>query len=86
MRAHFGLPSVESEELDAKRPITVNFEIPYFTVSGIQVRPVINIQYTVLSFLLPCFFTVSTMLWLAFTHGRTAVSLQMTVSHARPNK
>lgn len=39
MRAHFGLPSVESEELDAKRPVTVNFEIPYFTVSGIQVGP-----------------------------------------------
>lgn len=38
MRAHFGLPSVESNELEAKRPITVNFEIPYFTVSGIQVR------------------------------------------------
>lgn len=37
MRAHFGLPSVESDELEAKRPITVNFEIPYFTVSGIQV-------------------------------------------------
>ncbi|XP_061634697.1 adaptor related protein complex 1 subunit mu 3 isoform X6 [Phyllopteryx taeniolatus] len=38
MWAHFGLPSVESDELDAKRPIIVNFEIPYFTVSGIQVR------------------------------------------------
>ncbi|KAK7889902.1 hypothetical protein WMY93_025462 [Mugilogobius chulae] len=38
MRAHFGLPSVESDEMEAKRPITVNFEIPYFTVSGIQVR------------------------------------------------
>ncbi|XP_043098394.1 adaptor related protein complex 1 subunit mu 3 isoform X3 [Puntigrus tetrazona] len=38
MRAHFGLPSVESDELEAKRPITVKFEIPYFTVSGIQVR------------------------------------------------
>uniref|UniRef100_A0AAR2LVC8 MHD domain-containing protein n=1 Tax=Pygocentrus nattereri TaxID=42514 RepID=A0AAR2LVC8_PYGNA len=38
MRAHFGLPSVESDEQEAKRPITVNFEIPYFTVSGIQVR------------------------------------------------
>ncbi|KAG2461461.1 AP1M1 protein, partial [Polypterus senegalus] len=36
MRAHFGLPSVESEELEGKPPITVNFEIPYFTVSGIQ--------------------------------------------------
>uniref|UniRef100_A0A8C1ZI52 Adaptor related protein complex 1 subunit mu 3 n=1 Tax=Cyprinus carpio TaxID=7962 RepID=A0A8C1ZI52_CYPCA len=38
MRAHFGLPSVESDELQAKPPITVKFEIPYFTVSGIQVR------------------------------------------------
>ncbi|TSL22050.1 AP-1 complex subunit mu-1 [Bagarius yarrelli] len=38
MRAHFGLPSVESDEQEAKRPITVKFEIPYFTVSGIQVR------------------------------------------------
>uniref|UniRef100_A0A4W5MTE4 Adaptor related protein complex 1 subunit mu 3 n=1 Tax=Hucho hucho TaxID=62062 RepID=A0A4W5MTE4_9TELE len=38
MRAHFGLPSVESTELEGRRPITVNFEIPYFTVSGIQVR------------------------------------------------
>lgn len=42
MRAHFGLPSVESEEMEAKRPITVNFEIPYFTVSGIQVGYFIN--------------------------------------------
>ncbi|XP_033877804.1 AP-1 complex subunit mu-1-like [Acipenser ruthenus] len=38
MRAHFGLPSVDSEELERKPPITVKFEIPYFTVSGIQVR------------------------------------------------
>ncbi|KAI7807535.1 adaptor related protein complex 1 subunit mu 3 [Triplophysa rosa] len=38
MRAHFGLPSVESDTMEAKRPITVKFEIPYFTVSGIQVR------------------------------------------------
>ncbi|XP_078074924.1 adaptor related protein complex 1 subunit mu 3 isoform X1 [Mustelus asterias] len=38
MRAHFGLPSVESEEQEGKPPITVKFEIPYFTVSGIQVR------------------------------------------------
>lgn len=57
MRAHFGLPSVESEEMEAKRPITVNFEIPYFTVSGIQVRPFINTHYTV-SFLSCCFLTV----------------------------
>lgn len=37
MRAHFGLPSVENDELEGKPPITVKFEIPYFTVSGIQV-------------------------------------------------
>lgn len=38
MRAHFGLPSVVSEDLEARAPISVRFEIPYFTVSGIQVR------------------------------------------------
>ena len=41
MRAHFGLPSTtvdDSSKDDWKKPIRVNFEIPYFTVSGIQVR------------------------------------------------
>jgi len=50
MRAGFGLPSISSMDdgqvttvptlsaLTKKRPIAVNFEIPYFTVSGIQVR------------------------------------------------
>ena len=39
MRAHFGLPSVSNEEdKKDKPPITVKIEIPYFTVSGIQVR------------------------------------------------
>jgi len=48
MRAHFGLPSITASDVDpdAKRkgenswkaPIRVKFEIPYFTVSGIQVR------------------------------------------------
>ncbi|XP_015787647.1 AP-1 complex subunit mu-1 [Tetranychus urticae] len=38
MRAHFGLPSVISEETEGKPPIQVKFEIPYFTTSGIQVR------------------------------------------------
>ena len=44
MRAHFGLPSVASEgsagEAQAwrKKSVNVKFEIPYFTVSGIQVR------------------------------------------------
>ena len=39
MRAHFGLPSVRGEQDQAykRAPITVKFEIPYFTVSGIQV-------------------------------------------------
>jgi len=38
MRAHFGLPSVQNEEDQQKPPINVKFEVPYFTVSGIQVR------------------------------------------------
>jgi AP-1 complex subunit mu len=38
MKAHFGLPSVESEDEDSKRPISVDFEIPYFTLSGLQVQ------------------------------------------------
>ena len=39
MRAHFGLPSVTAEDAhESRAPINVQFEIPYFTVSGIQVR------------------------------------------------
>lgn len=39
MRAHFGLPSISAEDArEWKAPIQVKFEIPYFTVSGIQVR------------------------------------------------
>lgn len=41
MRAHFGLPSTASNAQrgdEWKKPISINFEIPYFTVSGIQVR------------------------------------------------
>jgi len=40
MKAHFGLPSISVEDTEkvAKPPIQVKFEIPYFTVSGIQVR------------------------------------------------
>jgi AP-1 complex subunit mu len=38
MRAQFKLPSVEREDQEAKPPIEVKFEIPYFTTSGIQVR------------------------------------------------
>lgn len=41
MRAHFGLPSVTADEGTTEHwraPIEVKFEIPYFTVSGLQVR------------------------------------------------
>lgn len=38
LRAHFGLPSVISDELEGRPPVQVKFEIPYFTTSGIQVR------------------------------------------------
>jgi len=44
MRAHFGLPTVEAEDTEGKPPIQVKFEIPYFTVSGIQVRTEINLR------------------------------------------
>ena len=39
MRCRFALPSVPAEEEASGRmpPIRVNFELPYFTVSGIQV-------------------------------------------------
>ncbi|KAH3686389.1 hypothetical protein WICPIJ_002642 [Wickerhamomyces pijperi] len=40
MQAELGLPSVLNTDPDVKvkRPIKVNFQIPYFTTSGIQVR------------------------------------------------
>jgi len=38
MRAHFGLPSIHNEEAPARPPISIKFEIPYYTCSGIQVR------------------------------------------------
>eukprot|EP01117_Protostelium_nocturnum_P020220 TRINITY_DN89_c0_g2_i1.p1 TRINITY_DN89_c0_g2~~TRINITY_DN89_c0_g2_i1.p1 ORF type:complete len:429 (-),score=117.37 TRINITY_DN89_c0_g2_i1:108-1394(-) len=38
MKAQFGLPSITDEDPATKPPINVKFEIPYFTVSGIQVR------------------------------------------------
>jgi len=38
MKAHFGLPSVAGDLNEGKPPISVKFEIPYFTTSGIQVR------------------------------------------------
>lgn len=43
-RCHFNLPSVEAEEETHSKlpPIKVKFEIPYFTVSGMQVRGVLN--------------------------------------------
>ncbi|KAH3743407.1 clathrin-adaptor medium chain apm 1 [Pelomyxa schiedti] len=38
MSAHLSLPSISSDDRTLKRPITVKFDIPSFTVSGIQVR------------------------------------------------
>ncbi|CAA3020530.1 AP-1 complex subunit mu-2 [Olea europaea subsp. europaea] len=40
LRAEFRLPSITSEESapERKAPIRMKFDIPYFTVSGIQVR------------------------------------------------
>lgn len=39
MRAELGLPAVtDPESIMSKKPIKVNFSIPYFTTSGIQVR------------------------------------------------
>ena len=39
MRAHFELTSTSSEEDEKmKKPISVKFEIPYFTVSGMHIR------------------------------------------------
>jgi AP-1 complex subunit mu len=40
MRAEFGLPSISNADSSeqSSRPIHLQFEIPYFTVSGIQVR------------------------------------------------
>lgn len=39
LRSQMGLPSVQAEDRNAgTAPISVKFELPYFTVSGIQVR------------------------------------------------
>jgi AP-1 complex subunit mu len=40
LRAEFSLPSIIAEDAapERKAPIHVKFEIPYFTVSGIQVH------------------------------------------------
>lgn len=41
MRGHFSLPSIgkhQERENATKRPITLEFEVPYFTISGLQVR------------------------------------------------
>ena len=48
LRAKFSLPSVAAEEEPRGRmpPMRVNFEIPYFTVSGIQVLQIRSDQIT----------------------------------------
>jgi AP-1 complex subunit mu len=45
MRAHFQLPSVQSVDQEAKPPIQVKFEIPYFTTSGIQVKEIFILEF-----------------------------------------
>ena len=46
LRCKFGLPSVAAEEEAHGRmpPMRVSFEIPYFTVSGIQARHGLTVQ------------------------------------------
>ncbi|KAF8571264.1 hypothetical protein P879_01198 [Paragonimus westermani] len=47
LRASFGLPSVEREqEVESRPPVSVKFEIPYFTVSGLQVHHLKIIEKT----------------------------------------
>uniref|UniRef100_A0A2K5P8Z8 AP-1 complex subunit mu-2 n=1 Tax=Cebus imitator TaxID=2715852 RepID=A0A2K5P8Z8_CEBIM len=36
--AHFGLPSMEKEEVEGWLHTRIKFEIPYFTISGIQIQ------------------------------------------------
>ncbi len=52
MRASFGLPSIEGDtNAESRPPISVRFEIPYFTVSGLQVNtPKFIIIYAYLLF------------------------------------
>lgn len=38
LKAQYKIPTIRSEEQEKKRPISVKFDIPYFTTSGIQVR------------------------------------------------
>ncbi|XP_045833321.1 AP-1 complex subunit mu-2-like isoform X1 [Trifolium pratense] len=57
LRAEFRLPSITDEEAapERKAPIRVKFEIPYFTVSGIQEAPTTNLfvvyLFTVVEFM-----------------------------------
>jgi AP-1 complex subunit mu len=62
-RAEFSLPSVTAEEAvpEKKAPIRVKFEIPYFTVSGIQVillQDLLNSLTSSVSLSIPSFFQV----------------------------
>ncbi len=37
LQAHFGLSSVSTED-NSRRPISISFDIPYVTASGLQIR------------------------------------------------
>lgn len=45
MRAHFLLPSIAREEVEGNPPISVKFEIPYYTTSGLQVNFFVEILF-----------------------------------------
>jgi AP-1 complex subunit mu len=47
MKAHFNLPSIDGEISESKKPIEVKFEIPYYTVSGIQVLRFIKTHFKI---------------------------------------
>lgn len=55
-RCHFNLPSVEAEEETHSKlpPIKVKFEIPYFTVSGMQVCAVQQLVVVAADLLCSC--------------------------------
>ena len=38
LKTQYKIPTIRNEEQEKRRPISVKFEIPYFTTSGIQVR------------------------------------------------
>jgi len=65
LRAEFHLPSITDEEAtpERKAPIRVKFEIPYFTVSGIQVL-LHKHGFLIFRIFLDYFFNIRNNVWL----------------------